>query len=118
MKAVYIEERGGPEALIYGDVPDPQMADDQVLIRIRAASVNRFDLNARAGENGVMVGLPRVLGLDLAGEVLDAGMTALEAGIVPGARSSSIRECRARYATTAGWAATRTAKTALTWAPG
>ena len=86
MKAVYIEERGGPEALIYGDVPDPEMTDDRVLIRIRAASVNRFDLNARAGENGVMVGLPRVLGLDMAGEVLDAGMPALEAGILPGQR--------------------------------
>ncbi len=87
MKAVYIEERGGPEALIYGDAPDPEMrGDDSVLIRIRAASVNRFDLNARAGENGVMVGLPRILGLDLAGEVLDAGAAALEAGILPGAR--------------------------------
>ena len=58
MKAVYIEERGGPENLVYGDMPDPEMADDQVLIRVRAASINRFDLNARAGENGVMVNLP------------------------------------------------------------
>ncbi len=86
MKAVYIEERGGPDNLIYGDMPDPEMSDDRVLIRIRAASVNRFDLNARAGENGVMVGLPRILGLDLAGEVLDAGLPALEAGMVPGTR--------------------------------
>ena len=86
MKAVYIEERGGPENLIYGDMPDPEMADDQVLIRVRAASINRFDLNARAGENGVMVGLPRILGLDMAGEIEDAGSVALNAGIVPGMR--------------------------------
>ena len=86
MKAVYIEERGGPDKLIYGDVPDPVMGDDQVLIRIRAASINRFDLNARAGENGVMVGLPRVLGLDMAGEIVDASVMALEAGYLPGAR--------------------------------
>ncbi len=86
MKAVYIEERGGPEKLIYGDVSDPEMGDDQVLIRIRAASINRFDLNARAGENGVMVPLPRILGLDMSGEVVDAGAVALDAGIVPGMR--------------------------------
>ncbi len=86
MKAVYIEERGGPENLVYGDMPDPEMADDQVLIRVRAASVNRFDLNARAGENGVMVNLPRILGLDMAGEVENVGMVAIEAGIVPGMR--------------------------------
>ena len=86
MKAVYIEERGGPDKHIYGDVQDPVMGDDQVLIRIRAASINRFDLNARAGENGVMVGLPRVLGLDMAGEIVDASVMALEAGYLPGAR--------------------------------
>ena len=48
MKAVYIERCGGPEVLIYGDMPDPVPAADEVLIDIAAASVNATDWKARA----------------------------------------------------------------------
>jgi NADPH:quinone reductase-like Zn-dependent oxidoreductase len=48
MKAVYIERCGGPEVLIYGDMPDPVPATDDVLIDIAAASVNATDWKARA----------------------------------------------------------------------
>ena len=78
MKAVYITEQGEPEVLTFGDRPDPVADPDQVLVRIRAAAVNRFDLNARSGANRVQVDMPRILGEDLAGEVLEVGPLAAE----------------------------------------
>lgn len=78
MKAVYIESQGGPETLTYGERPNPVMGDDDVLIRVRAAAVNRFDLYARSGDNKVRVPLPRILGEDLAGDIADVGVGALE----------------------------------------
>lgn len=86
MKAVYITEQGGPEVLTFGDRPDAVMGDDEVLIRVRAAAVNRFDIYARSGENRVEVEMPRILGEDLAGEVIDASISAMERGILPGTR--------------------------------
>ncbi len=49
MKAVYIEQVGGPEVLTYGDRPDPEPADDEVLIDVAAASVNAADWKQRRG---------------------------------------------------------------------
>ena len=86
MKAVYITEQGGPEVLTYGDRPDPAPGTDEVLVRIRAAAVNRFDLYARSGENRVQVAMPRILGEDLAGEVVEAGPEAAERGVMAGQR--------------------------------
>ena len=40
MKAIRIHEDGGPEVLRYEDVPDPEPADGEVLIELRAASLN------------------------------------------------------------------------------
>ncbi len=71
MRAVYITEQGGPEVLQFGERPNPVADDDQVLVRVRASAVNRFDLNARSGDNRVQVAMPRILGEDLAGEVLE-----------------------------------------------
>jgi NADPH:quinone reductase-like Zn-dependent oxidoreductase len=73
MKAVFLTEQGGPEVLQFGDRPDPVVANNEVLVRVRSAAVNRFDLNARSGENRVRVAMPRILGEDLAGEVLEVG---------------------------------------------
>ena len=52
MKAVVIEEYGGPEVLRYREVPDPPMAAGSVLIEVRAAGINRGDLQRRTGESG------------------------------------------------------------------
>jgi NADPH:quinone reductase-like Zn-dependent oxidoreductase len=54
-----------------GDVPDPQVGDDDVLVRIRAASVNPLDLKTRGGDLKAILPyrVPFVLGNDLAGEV-------------------------------------------------
>ena len=71
MKAVRIHQFGGPEVLIYEDVPDPQPRNDQVLVRVRACALNHLDLWVRRGLPGVK--LPHILGSDIAGEVAAVG---------------------------------------------
>src|ERR1700726_1265301 len=71
MKAVRIHQFGGPEVLTYEDVPDPKPRQDQVLIRVRACSLNHLDIWVRKGLPGV--NLPHILGSDIAGEVVSVG---------------------------------------------
>jgi NADPH:quinone reductase-like Zn-dependent oxidoreductase len=67
MKAIRIHEDGGPEVLRYEDVPDPQPADGEVLIELRAASMNHLDVWIRKGLPSVPK--PRILGADGAGVI-------------------------------------------------
>ncbi len=71
MKAVRIHEEGGPEVLRYEDAPDPVAAPGEVLISLRAASLNHLDLWVRKGMPSVPK--PRILGADGAGIRLDTG---------------------------------------------
>lgn len=71
MKAIRIHEDGGPEVLRYEDAPDPEPADGEVLIRLRAASLNHLDVWVRKGLPSVPK--PRILGADGAGTVETAG---------------------------------------------
>jgi len=71
MKAVRIHQFGGPEVLTYEDIPDPRPRLDQVLVRVRACSLNHLDVWVRKGLPGVK--LPHILGSDVAGEVVEAG---------------------------------------------
>ena len=52
MIAVYGNAVGGPEVLTYGDVPEPQVGANEVLIRVRGCSVNRLDVFTRQGSHG------------------------------------------------------------------
>jgi NADPH:quinone reductase-like Zn-dependent oxidoreductase len=72
MKAVYIAEPGGPEKLIFGDRPDPHAGPGDVVVRVRASAVNHADLGIRSGRSATG-GLPRILGLDMAGEIASLG---------------------------------------------
>jgi zinc-binding alcohol dehydrogenase/oxidoreductase len=67
VKAIRIHEDGGPEVLRYEDVPDPQPADGEVLIELRAASLNHLDVWVRKGLPSVPK--PRILGADGAGVI-------------------------------------------------
>ena len=85
MKAVFIRSHGDPSVLEYGDLPEPSPGPGEVLVRVRAASLNRLDLYTRAGLRGSQVPddeMPRILGGDGAGEVaaLGDGVTALDVG--------------------------------------
>jgi zinc-binding alcohol dehydrogenase/oxidoreductase len=80
MRAIRIHEDGGPEVLRYEDVPDPAPGPGEVLIRLRAASLNHLDLWVRQGRPSVAK--PRILGADGAGvvEALGDGVGGLALG--------------------------------------
>ena len=71
MKAVCIHEDGGPEVLRYEDVPDAVAGPGEVLISLRAASLNHLDLWVRKGLPSVPK--PRILGADGAGVRIETG---------------------------------------------
>jgi len=73
MKAARIHQHGGPEALVYEDVPEPAIRANQVLVRVRACALNHLDLFVRAGIPGVKFAMPHVLGSDIAGEIVAVG---------------------------------------------
>jgi NADPH:quinone reductase-like Zn-dependent oxidoreductase len=74
MKAVQIRSFGGPEVLELAEIAKPIPKDDEVLIRVRAASVNPVDYKIRSGALPVRQDqLPKVLGRDVAGEVERCG---------------------------------------------
>ncbi|MCZ2074316.1 MAG: zinc-binding dehydrogenase [Bryobacteraceae bacterium] len=96
MKAVRIHQHGGPEVLIQEDIPEPQIRPDEILLRVRAVSLNHLDLFVRAGIPGQKFAMPHILGSDIAGEVLETG--ALTGRIKPGQRvllspGLSCRQC-------------------------
>ncbi|HEY2718263.1 MAG TPA: NADP-dependent oxidoreductase [Solirubrobacteraceae bacterium] len=67
MRAVLLSETGGPEVLRVVDVPQPELGDGEVLIAVRAASINPIDWKFRRGI--VPKELPAVLGNDVSGTV-------------------------------------------------
>ncbi len=75
MKAVYVSEYGGPDKLVYGDVPEPEIGPEQVLVRVRACALNRREMFVREGSHGTRTSLPLVMGMEGAGEVVQVGDT-------------------------------------------
>ena len=75
MKAVVLHAYGGPEVLRYEDSEVPEFGDNEVLVRVRATSVNPVDYKIRSGaaKARMPVDFPAILGRDLAGEVMDSG---------------------------------------------
>jgi NADPH:quinone reductase-like Zn-dependent oxidoreductase len=83
MKAVLLYEFGGPDKLIYQDTDVPPYGDDEVLVRVRATSINPIDWKLRSGASKLRtIHLPAILGRDLAGEVAAFGskVTGLKEG--------------------------------------
>lgn len=75
MKAVLLEQYGGPENLRYTETGVPPYGDNEVLVRVRATSINPVDYKIRSGaiRQRMPVEFPAILGRDLAGEVEAAG---------------------------------------------
>lgn len=77
MRALLTVAHGGRENLqLRADFPDPKMADDQVLVRVAATSVNFHDIFTRRGMPGVKIELPVIVGSDIAGTVTAVGPAA------------------------------------------
>lgn len=75
MRVVEIPEPGGPEALIPAMRPLPEPGPDEILIRIKAAGVNRPDCIQRSGAYPPPPGASDLPGLEAAGEVVKTGAT-------------------------------------------
>ena len=73
MKAVVFSKHGGPEVLRVAEVADPRPRGDEVLVRVRACSVNHLDLWVRRGLPGVEIPMPHIPGSDIAGEIAGVG---------------------------------------------
>jgi NADPH:quinone reductase len=84
MRAVLCEGTGGPEVLRLGEAPRPRPGPGQVLIQIAATSVNRADLQQRAGAYPPPPGESEILGLEAAGVIAEVGPEV--SGWQPGAR--------------------------------
>ena len=80
MKAVRIHEDGGPDVLLYEDIPDPEPGPGEVLVALRAAGLNHLDIWIRKGLPSAPK--PRILGADGAGVVsaLGAGVEGFAVG--------------------------------------
>ncbi|WP_319532819.1 NAD(P)H-quinone oxidoreductase [uncultured Cohaesibacter sp.] len=73
MKAVLAPEAGGPEALKFLERPIPEPSAHEVLIKVKAAGVNRPDCIQRAGNYPPPPGASDILGLEVAGEIVAVG---------------------------------------------
>ncbi len=74
MQAVWISSFGGPEVLEIRQVGKPIINEDQVLVRVRASSLNRADLLQRQGKYPPPPGFPpEIPGMEFAGEVVELG---------------------------------------------
>lgn len=73
MKTVLFRQHGGPDVLEYTDFPAPEPKAGEVLVRLRAAALNRMDIMVRNGWPGLKLEMPHINGADGAGEVVLLG---------------------------------------------
>ena len=74
MKAVVLKQHGAIDSLEYvTDFPDPKAADGHVVIRVGATSFNYHDIFTVRGMPGIKVPMPMIIGLDIAGEIVEIG---------------------------------------------
>ncbi|MBZ6205269.1 NAD(P)H-quinone oxidoreductase [Streptomyces olivaceus] len=73
MHAITIPEPGGPEALVWAEVPDPQPGEGEVLVEVAASAVNRADIMQRQGYYDPPPGASAYPGLECSGRVAALG---------------------------------------------
>ena len=103
MKAVVFDKHGGPEVLRYANVPDPVAGRGEVVLEVKATSINHIDIFLRRGMPGVKVPLPKIIGSDAAGVIREIGpeVSDLRAGqrvtINPGISCGRCEFCAAGF---------------------
>jgi NADPH:quinone reductase-like Zn-dependent oxidoreductase len=75
MKALYYDEQKGYQGIKIGDFPIPEITDDEVLVCVKAFSLNHLDVWVMAGNYPVKIPLPHIFGSDASGIVEKAGKT-------------------------------------------
>jgi NADPH2:quinone reductase len=76
MKAAFIRETGSPSVIQYGDLPTPEPAPNEVLVKVGAVAVNPIDTYIRGGAISMPLSFPYIIGCDLAGTVSACGSAA------------------------------------------
>src|SRR3954471_12837214 len=74
MKAAVVRAHGGPEALAFeANFPDPKPGEGDVIVAVKASSLNYHDVFTRRGMPGIKVPMPAIMGLDFAGDIVGLG---------------------------------------------
>jgi NADPH:quinone reductase-like Zn-dependent oxidoreductase len=74
MKAAVIRQHGGPGSIaIEADYPEPKPAAGEVVVAVKAATLNYHDIFTRRGMPGIRVPMPCIMGLDFSGEIVEVG---------------------------------------------
>src|SRR5437764_12476 len=73
MKALVLREHGKDGLCYETDFPDPVPGEGDVVLRVRAASLNYHDVFTRRGMPGIRISMPAIMGLDVAGEIAALG---------------------------------------------
>ena len=100
MKALLFRRHGGPEVLEYTDVADPVVGPGQLLVRVKACSINHLDLWIRQGIPAYKIQLPHISGCDVAGVVerLGSGVATVKVGdrvvLAPGLSCGACEWCQ------------------------
>jgi alcohol dehydrogenase len=74
MRAAVVREHGGLDRVNYEtDFPDPKPGEGDVIVAVKASSLNYHDVFTRRGMPGIKVPMPCIMGLDVAGEIAEVG---------------------------------------------
>src|SRR2546425_5561742 len=83
MRAMVVREHGGLDRMrLEEDFPDPTPGEGDVVVRVKAASLNYHDVFTRRGMPGIRIAMPAIMGLDVAGEIaaIGTGVTGWKVG--------------------------------------
>ena len=73
MKAILFDKYGDPSVLYIGEAQKPIIDDNEVLIKVAAAGINRPDILQRQGSYPPPKGASEILGLEVSGKIVEIG---------------------------------------------
>lgn len=96
MKAIHVERHGGPEVLVLGEQPTPELKPEQALVKISVSGVNYLDVYFRNGQNPLP--LPYTPGVEAAGVVVATGSAVNEVKVGDRVAYALVQGSYAEYA--------------------